>query len=157
MYIILTPKCSLSVHISFLGKSNTNTWIFNLVGKINVFLKARIVAMIYYMVVKWAPPKNLMKFILNPSPSKLKGQSWHFGRYAHWLRSLTYARKVCWISPVESCTTMILSGGKRPHTNWKMLAENACKIERSHVGFICTWHTLGSSWDHLPKTCSSKP
>ena len=73
MYIILTPKCS-SVHISFLGKSNTNTWIFNLVGKINVFLKARIVAMIYYMVVKWAPPKNLMKFILNPSPSKLKGQ-----------------------------------------------------------------------------------
>ena len=98
---------------------------------------------------------SLMNFISSPSPSKLKGQietflefyplTEVFDLYPQNLPNLSGAH--VWSRPVAKTSR-----------NLDMLAEiYGLQIRKVTCGDNCTWYTLGSSWDYLPKHVVPNP
>jgi len=92
----------------------------------------------------------LVKFISSLSPSKLKGQTKTFSEiFSLWLRTFDLYTQSSSNTQLWYCP---MGGKNKTSFNLDTIAEiYGLQTRKVVCGYIYTLHTLGSSWDHLPK------
>ena len=125
------------------------TWVRTL------FLKDYEIGHNIYMIVEWAPPKNLgfsNENYINFMTLKVEGPNHDIFGYLpfDWGLRLVHSKFAKFVRWSHAEPWSCPMGKTSPDLD--MLGKlYGLQTRKVTGGYICTWCTVGSSWDHLPK------